>query len=175
MTSILSKYNGESIPNCTFSSSEPNGGHLTEYGVSADGKYFYSYTPPNYYWQISFPQRVTIDSYSFCTKYMPMDDLYVESWDVSFSVDGNHFVKLQTDTSNLLTTDAINFKLSRTISCKHFRITMKKTSNNNIWHAVSKFDCFESTELFPWCTRCISNNRRIRQLIISTMITSIMS
>ena len=178
MESIVSKFNGENNLSYTFSSSAPSNGRLTEYGISTDGKYFYTDTTVDirpFFWQISFPQRVTIDSYNICTKYMPWTSTYVENWDVSFSVDGNHFVTLQTDTANSATSDAVNYKLSRTISCKHFRITMKSTSNNNKWHAVSKFDCFESTELLPWCTRCIASNWRIQQLIISIMVASIIS
>ena len=130
------------------------------------------YSQDNYpsYWQVTFSQPVTAESYQICPNYLYNSE-YVTSWDVSYST-GTSLTFLQTDSVSSRPSGAVKFSFSKPISLKTLRITSKTTSNNGgEWLRVSKFDLFGRIET----KNSLPNDlRRIRQKIRSRMIILIM-
>ena len=166
MTSIIETFNANNNLSYSFSSSTPCSGEEPQYALSKDSKCFHTEVTPSF-WQISFSREVTIDSYSICTR--AWNGNYGASWEVSYSNDSETFISLQTDVMTSSNPNAVKYNLDKTISCKHFKITLKTTNTNGYhWMVISKFDLFGPLGAAPRRTRdkCSINIRRIRSKVL---------
>ena len=175
MTSIIETFNTNNDLSYSFSSSTTFKGHVPEYALSKDSAFFQTEVTPSF-WQISFSKEVTIDSYSICTR--ASNGNYGASWEVSHSNNNETFVSLQTDVMTSSNPNAVKYNLDKTISCKHFKITLKTTSISGGYHwmVISKFDLFGRLGAASRRTRdkCSINIGRIRHETISNILILMM-
>ena len=171
MTSILAQCKAKNI-NFTASSSTPRTNNSPYFAFNTEGDYFGTEASP-YYWQVSFPQNVTVSSYQLGGntdwKY------YTTKWEVSYSNDPQSFVSVQTDSRSSPGT-TYTFQINPPISCKHFRITAKSVSQYTMKLIFYKFDLFGSANIVKARERNTCNIRRIKaQLIMNALIMTMQS
>ena len=162
MISII-KYFRDNKINFTASSTPPYDSNYGTYNAfNTEGYHFATVTPP-YYWQVSFPQRVSIKKYQLggnsCW-------YYTTKFEVSYSNNGIDFVPVQNNTRESPET-TYTFPITPSITCKHFRLTMKEyyiEPRLNFY----KFDCFGSVE------RISCDMRRIKAKLILNIINIIL-
>ena len=163
MISII-KYFRENKINFTTSSTEPLNSYYNSYNAfNTEGYHFITVTSP-YYWQVSFPRRVSIKKYQLGGSSDWV--YYTTKFEVSCSNNGRDFVPVQNDTRESPGT-TYTFPIKKSITCKHFRLTMKE------YHKVArlnfyKFDCFGSVE------RISCDMRRMKAKLILNILTIIL-
>ena len=138
MSSIIEYFNANKL-NYIASSSEPTSSSYSPYNAfNKDGDYFYSNESP-YYWQISFSQPVSIESYII--RAVSSWVSYTSSWDISYSNDGNTFNTIRTEKADIKT-NTIPFEINPPINCRHFKITGRTVISNDMRLTFLGFDCF---------------------------------
>ena len=163
MISII-KYFRENKINFTVSSTEPLNSYYDPYNAfNTEGWHFITVTSP-YYWQVSFPRRVSIEKYQLGGG--PGWVYYTTKFEVSYSNNGRDFVPVQNDTRKSPGTTYM-FPIKTPIICKHFRLAMKETSGEARLNFY-KFDCFGSVE------RISCDMRRMKAKLILNILTIIL-
>ena len=172
MSSIIALYKANNA-NFTASSSEqcdPNRGPYNAFNT--EGDHFNTCSSP-YYWQVSFPQKVTASSYQLGGK--SNWGRYTTKFEVSYSNDGTSFVPVQTNTRSSPET-TYTFAINPPISCKHFRLTAKEVSANSVFLTFYKFDLFGSAVIPKERARPTYNSIQIKaKLIVNVLIIAMQS
>ena len=167
MTSIIKQFDAHGL-NYTFVSSRPMDG--TKHEDAFKSSTFYSYVDAPCYWQITFSQPITAESYQFCPN-SPYGG-FVKNWSVKIS-NGSSLTTLQTDSVSSRPSGAVKFSFSKPISFRSFRITSKTTSNNGgEWLRVGQFDLFGQIGAKNRATIDYGQRkqRKIRNIIILMMM-----
>ena len=142
MSSIIEYFNANKL-NYTASSSEPSQSSRGPYNVfGKDDSLFASRVSP-YYWQVSFSQPVSIESYII--RAGSSWNSYTSSWDISYSNDGNTFNTIRTEKADIKT-NTIPFKINPPINCRHFKITARTVMSGEMRLIFLGFDCFGTTQ-----------------------------
>lgn len=160
MASIIAIFNANKL-NYTFASSEANGGTKAEDAIKSS---FYTNAIP-YYWQITFSQTVTAESFQFCPN--SPTGTFVKKWTVSSS-NGTYFTVLQEDSLSSPASCPLKFNFSVPISFKSFKISVTRDQG---WLRVGEFDLFGTTIIKKSVP---VNFRRIQQKIRSNIIIIMM-
>ena len=144
MPSILEYYKANNLNYSATSSTPLRETHGPYSAFNKEGNHFQTQQDPSY-WQISFTQPVAIGSYIISGESVNKNTM--TSWNISYSIDGENFTFLQTDTSDNLKENKERFPLKKRIYCKHFKITGRTTTFGKSYLFFYCFDCFSDGSL----------------------------
>ena len=119
MSSIIDYFKTNNLK-YTLTSSTPVSGYPPEHAFDKNNNRFDSLVPSPF-WQINFEKIVTIESYIIGA--LTNWNWWVSEWKISYSLDGNSLIDLQTDSLDDLRGNTKKFPLKKLISCKSFRIS----------------------------------------------------
>ena len=170
MSSIIEYYNINKL-NYTTASSNPCSSVKGPYNAfDKNDKHFCSIENP--YWQVTFEQLVSIESYIISAK-SSWYSWYMTQWMISYSLDGNSFIELQTESYDSIYGNTKKFPLKNQINLKSFKIKGIKSSDNCDDLAFNSFDCFGPVSLKKTRNQCSCNcyyyKRRITISILLTL------
>ena len=169
MISIIDAFNSNSDLNFSFSSSKASSFYLASNALNKEG-YYFSSGDTNAFWQISFSQPVSIESYIISG---PSSLTYWQtSWEISYALDDSTFITKQTDEMKNFKENTQKFPINPPIYCKHFKITGKTHTLSETSSCLNFycFDCFGSLKkLNEENTRC--KNYVMKQFLINLLIS----
>ena len=148
MTSIIDYYKAHNL-SYTASGSDSNFPYSNAF--EKNDKYYQSYDKSPNYWQITFQNYVTIDSYIIsCTT----QSWWTTIWKITFSPAGDStFFEVKTYSKSIKNNKEI-FKLPYPIICKTFRITATRDSDDESNMLFNSFDCFAPAFFFKKKCSC---------------------
>ena len=168
MFSIIEYFNENNI-NYTASGGSINGGNGYYDAFDKNDRYFCSTVTP--YWQVNFDRLVSIASYTITAK--SWNTWYMTSWKVSYSLDGSSFTNIQTESISSLNGNTNKFPLNNQVTCKSFRITGVKCSDNSDDLLFNSFDCYSPVALSKSKKHCSCNCFYYKRRLITNFLLAL--